>query len=303
MSFEGCLPSQRGPESRKLETFMLQRKRPMPEPASQPDEYLLGHNAPEDERLRRQARELAPCSARFLDRLDIQPGYRVADIGCGPHGVLDLLSERVGPDGEVVGVERSESTVPLARQFIAERQLRNVEVVQADARATGLPRASFDLVHARLVLVNVPDPLNVVEEMIALVRPGGVVAIDEADWGASFCDPPSPAWDRLVGVFESYCRNNGIEFHLGRKLQRIFRAAGLIDVQVKPVIHCEPPGAGRRYLLCDLLEILRDQILLQGLLTGVEYNEQLTELRRHLDDAGTLVIPHLFFQVWGKKPK
>jgi SAM-dependent methyltransferase len=240
---------------------------------------------------------------RFLDQLDIQPGYRTVDIGCGPHGILDLLSERVGPNGKVVGVERSESTVQLARRFIAERQLRNVEVVHADARATGLPRASFDLVHARLVLVNLPEPRNVVEEMTALARPGGVVASHEADWGLSLCHPPSPAWARFFGVFAAFFRTNGIDLHIGRKIPEIFRAVGLIEVHVTPVIHCEPLGAGRRNILCDLAENLHDGFVMQGLLTEVEFKDQLAELKRHLDDPDTLVIPHLFLQVWGKKPE
>lgn len=88
------------------------------------DEYLLGHSTNEEERLRRMPGELAPDSNRFLDQFGIQPGYRTVDIGCGPHGILDLLSERVGPSGKVVGVEQSESTIELARQYIAARELR-----------------------------------------------------------------------------------------------------------------------------------------------------------------------------------
>jgi ubiquinone/menaquinone biosynthesis C-methylase UbiE len=165
----------------------------MTRPGPHPNEYLLGHSANEEERLRRQPQELAPDSKRLLDQLDIRSGDRAIDIGCGPQGILDLLSERVGARGSVVGLERSESTVHLARQFIAEHDLRNVEVLQGDAKATGLPKASFDVVHARLVLVNVPDPQRVVEEMVDLARPGGVVASHEADWGAFLCDPPSRA--------------------------------------------------------------------------------------------------------------
>lgn len=92
----------------------------MPQPASQPDEYLLGHSANEEERLRRQPQELAPDSRRLLDQRNIRPGDRAIDIGCGPQGILDLLSERVGTNGKVVGLERGESTVQLARQFIAK---------------------------------------------------------------------------------------------------------------------------------------------------------------------------------------
>jgi SAM-dependent methyltransferase len=134
----------------------------MPQSASQPDEYLLGHSANEEERLRKQPGELASDSRQLLDRLNIRPGDQAIDIGCGPQGIIDLLSERVGANGHVVGLERSEPTVRLARQFIAEHNLLNVEVLQGDAKATGLPRASFDLVHARLVLVNVPEPQRVV---------------------------------------------------------------------------------------------------------------------------------------------
>ena len=161
----------------------------------QPDEYLLGHSANEEERLRRQPQELALDSKRLLDQLDIRPGDQAIDIGCGPQGILDLLSEQVGPKGKVVGLERNESTVRLARKFVAEHQLRNVEVLEADAKSTSLPRASFDLVHARLVLVNVPEPERVVEEMIALARPGGVVASHEADWERSSVIRP-----RLPGI-------------------------------------------------------------------------------------------------------
>ena len=269
----------------------------------QPDEYLLGHNANEEERLKRQPQELAPDSRRLLDQLNIRPGDRAIDIGCGPQGILDLLSERVGTNGKVVGLERSESTVQLARQFIAKHNLRNVEVLHGDAKVTGLLRASFDLVHARLVLVNVPDPQRVVEEMIALARPGGVVASHEADWGASLCYPSSPAWDRVLEAFEAYSGNHGIDLFVGRKTHQMFRAAGLTDIHVNPVIHVYPPGNSRRNILCDFIENVRDRILAEGLMTEAGFHEQLTELKRHLGDTGTLVISNLFVQVWGRKPK
>lgn len=275
----------------------------MPESTSQRNEYLLGHRANEEERLRRLPRELAADSSRLLGQLGIRPGDQAVDIGCGPQGILDLLSERVGLNGKVVGVERNEATVQLAREFIARRQLRNVEVLQADAKATGLPRALFDVVHARLVLVNVPEPERVVEEMVALARPGGIVASHEADWGAGFCDPPFPAWDRLLEVFKAYCRNNGIDPFVGRRTHQIFRTAGLNEIHVTPLVHVYPPNNSRRNILCDLVESVRDQLVKDGLMREVEFKEHLRELKRHLEDPNTLVISHLFFQVWGKKPE
>lgn len=178
-----------------------------------------------------------------------------------------------------------------------------MELLHGDAKATGLPRASFDVVHVRLVLVNVPEPQQVVREMVALARPGGLVASHEVDWAASFCDPPSPAWDRLLAVFEAYARSNRIDLFVGRKTHQMFRDAGLTSVQVTPVIHAYPLGNSQRNILCDLLESVRDRLVMRGLITDIEYKEQLSQLGRHLADAGTLVIPNLHFQVWGGKPE
>jgi ubiquinone/menaquinone biosynthesis C-methylase UbiE len=71
-----------------------------------------------------------------------------------------------------VGVERSAEAVALAGTLIAQRNLQNVDGLEADARSTGLPRASFDVVTSRLVLVNVPHPDRIVAEAVALARPG-----------------------------------------------------------------------------------------------------------------------------------
>ncbi|SEU10692.1 class I SAM-dependent methyltransferase [Stigmatella erecta] len=131
------------------------------------DFYLLGHEAAEDRRLVRQAQDLAGETRWLFDQLDIPVGARAIDLGCGPRGVLDLLSTRVGSSGTVVGLERGEDTLARARAFVAEHGLHNVELIQGDARATGQPPGAFDLVHARLVLVNVPRP----EE---IVRPQGL---------------------------------------------------------------------------------------------------------------------------------
>jgi 2-polyprenyl-3-methyl-5-hydroxy-6-metoxy-1,4-benzoquinol methylase len=175
--------------------------------------YLLGHSLAEQQRLQQQSQELAPEARWLLDQLQIQPGARAIDLGCGPQGVLDLLAERVGPRGSVVGMDMSAHAVHLATTFAADHHLSNVEVHLGNAKDTGLPRASFDVAHAHLVLVNVPEPERIVAEMVALVRPGGVVALHEADWMAHGSEPPSPAWSRLMQVVDAHARAGDRSLH------------------------------------------------------------------------------------------
>ena len=269
---------------------------------AQPDQYVLGYRQAEQERLQQQAQQLAHESSWLFDQIAITGGARVVEIGCGPHGCLDLLSERVGPTGRVVGVERSAEAVALARTLISQRNLGNVEVLEGDARSTGLPRASFDVVTSRLVLVNVPQPVQIVAEAVALVRTGGWVAFHEADYVSHVCDPPSNAWTSLVELLQTYSAMNGIDPMIGRKLPRLLREAGLTDIRVNPIIHVYPTDHGRRNLLLDFSENLSERLVAQKLIGEAELTGLKAELAQHLADPDTLVVSHLYFQAWGRKP-
>src|SRR5512145_3210981 len=94
------------------------------------DPYLLGYRQAEQERLER----LAPESNWLFDQIGIHQDSQVVEIGCGPRGCLDLLSERVGVNGKVIGVELSAEQAGRARKFVADKHLTNTEVLCVDAR-------------------------------------------------------------------------------------------------------------------------------------------------------------------------
>lgn len=265
------------------------------------DIYLLGRSSQEAERLREQGQELAVQARWLVDRLHVRPGARAFELACGPQGVLELLSDRVGPSGTVVGLDNDEGFVASARKYIAEQRLTNVEVMQGDARATNLPKESFDVVFCRLLLVNIPRPEQVVEEMVSLLRPGGVIASYEADYLSHRCDPPSPAWDRLFEIFQAYARAKGIDLFVGRRLHRMLRDAGIVELEVKPVINVYPHGHHRRSVFLDFVQNVRDVLVREGFAKDEELNELTQELKRHIDDPDTLVVSHIFFQVLGRK--
>lgn len=265
-------------------------------------QYFLGHSSVEQRRLQKQAGELADESAWLFDQIGLAQGSRVVEIGCGPQGCLEQLSSRVGPTGSVVGVELSDNAVQLAREFLLQRGINNVEVRQGNAADTRLPRQQFDLATARLVLVNIPEPEKIVAEMAALVRSGGVVALHEADWDAHVCDPPLPAWDRLKNALISYSEAHGIDLYIGRRIARMLRNAGLMDVQVNPLIHIYGPDHSRRPIFLQFVSNLHERIVSEGLISEEGFAECVESVERHLDDPETLVVSHLFFQAWGQKP-
>lgn len=269
---------------------------------TQPDEYLLGRAEAEETRLKRQIANLAPDSDSQFDRIGIKPGERVVDLGCGPGGVLHLLGKRVGPEGSVLGIERSGHFVEQARRFVDGHALPQVEVRQGDAYDTGLPRRSFDGAHMRLVLVNVPKPEHIVREMVALVRPGGWVASFEADYHAHICDPPLPAWSHLLDAYANYAVAQGIDIFVGRRIHRLFREAGVEDIRVDAIVHVYPPGHDRRPILRDFINNVRDGLIGGGFITPGALERDMADLARHLADPDVMVTSHMFFRLIGRVP-
>jgi SAM-dependent methyltransferase len=182
------------------------------------------------------------------------------------------------------------------------RGLANVEVIPADARHTGLPSGTFDLVHARTLLVNIPAPGEVVTEMVRLARPGGWVASQEPDAEHALCYPPLPAWDRLRELFRVSHDQLGADLHVGRKLTGLYREAGLEDIEVVAYAPLYPAGHSRRTLLPDLVRTLRPLIFEFGLSDEQELAELDREVREHLADPATLTMAHLLMVAWGRKP-
>jgi ubiquinone/menaquinone biosynthesis C-methylase UbiE len=264
--------------------------------------YPLGSSAGESARLQRQADELAPDSAALLDRVGLRPGQAAIDLGCGPRGILDLLADRVSPGGRVVGLDADPAHAAMAAAFVSGRRLSGVAIVTADARHTGLPSGSFDFVHARTLLVNLPEPAEAVAEMVRLAKPGGQVAVTEPDTEHVLCYPSVPAFDRMGEIFRAAFRRNGADPTIGRRVPELFRQAGLADVGVESRTQMYPPGNSRRTVRLDLVRAMRPQIVAMGLASAEELDELDATVRPHLEDPCTVCMTGLLFLVWGRKP-
>lgn len=259
--------------------------------------YPLEHRAGEIERLRIQGEGMAPDTRIMLDRLGVAPGWSCLDIGCGPRGITDLLSERVGPAGRVVGLDMDEQHLEHARKHAPA----NVEFVRGDAFGSDLPAASFDLVHMRFVASTAGDPERLIREAMRLARPGGVVALQEPDGSTLNCDPPHPAWERLKAAVLGAFAGVGADLTLARRLYALARQAGLADVQYRPFLIGVRSTDPMVDYLPSTAESLRGTVLRLGLLSETELTAALAQCRAHLRDPGTVFTMYTVAQVWGRK--
>ena len=137
-------------------------------------DYQLGSADDELGRLELQGRALAPATYMIFDAAGIRPGMRVLDLGCGVGDVAFVAADLVGPDGYVVGVDRSPEALARARIRAEQRGLAQVEFFEGDIHDPA-PGGPFDAVVERAVLMYVPDPAEVLRRQATVLRPSGLV--------------------------------------------------------------------------------------------------------------------------------
>jgi SAM-dependent methyltransferase len=107
-----------------------------------------------------------------MDALSLQPGERVMDIGCGPGTTAIELATRVGPDGEVIGVDISPAMLAAATRRAAAAGVTNVSFLTADAQ-TGTLGHDFDAAYSRFGVMFFADPVTAFANIRGSLHPAG----------------------------------------------------------------------------------------------------------------------------------
>jgi SAM-dependent methyltransferase len=263
--------------------------------------YPIERRPGEIERLRAQAAAIAFDAGVMLDRIGVGPGWRCLDLGCGPGGILELLGARVGPTGRVVGLDADPVMLAAARAWTRALGLTGVELVASDAYQPGVRREAFDLVHVRFLASTAGRGEALIRGALALVRPGGVLALQEPDIAKLECYPPHPAWDRLKRLLQTVFERNGGDTRIGRRLYGLLRGAGLEEVRYRPFLVGVTHGEPMRDYLPATIESIRAAIQAAALIEEPQLAEALAACRRHLADPDTVFTTYLVVQAWGRK--
>lgn len=189
------------------------------------DRYSHGHH---ESVLRSHRWRTAENSAGFLLE-HLTPSMSLLDVGCGPGTITADLAMRLG-EGRVVGLDRAASVVEAARA--AHADVANLSFEVGDVYELSFEDGAFDVVYAHQVLQHLSDPVRALEEMRRVLRPGGLLAVRDADYGAFVWFPEDPALERWRDLYHELTRANRAEADAGRRLKSWVRAAGFADVSV-----------------------------------------------------------------------
>jgi SAM-dependent methyltransferase len=210
-------------------------------------------------RLRRIEAALDPASIRWLAPTAIEPGCSCLEVGAGAGSIARWLGQAVGVSGRVVAVD-------VDPRFLAKHA--NVEVVAQDIRERE-GRGEHDVVHARYLLVHLADFSRALDRMIASLRPGGWLVLEEPDFAsARFAGGPpqlAGAFDRVNAAIARMFESRGMDPALGLHLPAILAERGLTVCDVECDTHLCRGGSAIAQMMKASTEQLRDKYVGTGL--------------------------------------
>ncbi|MDQ1565176.1 MAG: hypothetical protein QOF96_56 [Actinomycetota bacterium] len=259
--------------------------------------YLLDNRKAEaGDRFEALAGIYDPMTVAHFDLLGVGPGWRCLEVGAGGGSVVRHLAQRVGPTGRVLATDIEPRFLePLAG-------LDNVDVARHDVVVDPLPEAAFDLVHARLVLVHVPERLTAVHRLVQALRPGGWLLIEDGDGimtGQSCLDPHTDEEhlaNRIRSGLMDLLAERGVDFGFARSLFRILEGEGLIDVAGDGYVAFS--DTVRTLERANIVQ-LRETYVAAGFATDPEVDRFLT----WLDEPRPSLAAPFLLSAWGRRPE
>jgi SAM-dependent methyltransferase len=231
---------------------------------------------------------------RHLTAVGVSAGWRCLEVGGGGGSIARWLAERVGPTGHVLVTD-------IDPRHLRFPDLPDVEVRVHDIAVDELPAASFDLVHARLVLVHVAEREAALANMIAALKPGGWLVDEEFD-SSVFPDPVLSPGETLLKTHVALSQtldDRGVDRTFGRRLFSRLRALGLERVASEGRTFMWPAGSPGTAMVRANYSQLRAEMIAAGHLTQAEFDRDIAAL----DDPDFLMPSPVLWAAWGQKPQ
>ncbi|WP_214110952.1 class I SAM-dependent methyltransferase, partial [Acrocarpospora catenulata] len=220
--------------------------------------------------------------------------WHCLEVGAGGGSVARWLADRVAPTGSVLATDIKPRLIPA---------VPGLTVLCHDIVADALPEAAFDLVHARLVLSHLPERQRVLARLLAALRPGGWLQLDEIDishWPALLAPCPAArrAYEHYLVALARVLGAVGADPTWGRSAAQAVAEAGFTEID--PFCHTEVwgPGSPGLGLLISNSHHLADRLIAAGMTAG-----QLAEVRQIMADPGFRAVSFTVHTVLARRPE
>lgn len=234
-----------------------------------------------------------PGTMRRLGTIEIEPGWQCLEVGAGAGSVTRWLCDAVGPAGRVCAVD-------IDTRFIEEIGAGNLDVLTLDITSPTagqtLGFGTFDFVHTRAVLMHLPQREQVLDLLVALLRPGGRILLEEGDL-FPVLGLASGAYARAWEGIEVAFNQAGVNCRWARRLPDRLTARGIEHVRAECDVPLVEGGTPEAELFVLTAVQIRDAVLAAGVTT-----EQLAVFDVQLTSPGSWLPAFALMTASGRRP-
>lgn len=251
--------------------------------------YVHGYESRENARLHDQAGALADL---LHAGTEYPAGSSVLEAGCGVGAQTVILAQR-SPLARFTSIDISAESLAQARQKVQRLGLKNVEFQQADIFNLPFGAKSFDHLFTCFVLEHLSRPVEALQVLKDLLRPGGTMTVIEGDHGSTFFYPESADALAAIACLVQVQRAAGGNSLIGRRLYPLMREAGFDNVSVSPrmvYVDSSRPDLVDGVILktfTAMVEGVREQAIAAGLITPERFEAGIQALKRTTAPDGT----------------
>ena len=258
--------------------------------------YVHGYDERANERLDDQARTL-------LELLHADTSYPagslVLEAGCGVGAQTVTLAQR-SPGARFVSIDVEAESVAAARARVVRAGVSNVELRQADIFDLPFAEGSFDHVFVCFVLEHLAQPVQALEILARVLRPGGTITVIEGDHGSTYFHPDSAAAHEAIQCQVELQHAAGGDSNIGRRVYPLLVEAGFSAVHVRPLMvyvdasRPELVDGFTRKTFTAMIEGVREDAIAAGLIGAERFDEGIRDLYRTAEPDGT--FSYTFFK-------
>ena len=231
---------------------------------------------------------------RHLQGCGVRKGWKCLEVGGGGGSITAWLGNRVGPNGYVLVTD-------IDPRFLTDLASHNVEIRQHNIASDSLPDSSFDLIHARLVLIHIAERERVLPRLVAALKPGGWLIEEEFDSASLLPDPLHFPGELSLDTQKAVMRvldDRGVDRRWGRRLFAQMRVLGLEDVQAEAHLSIWQGGSPGAALMRVNFDQLRSAVLEAGYVTPLQFDADTARL----DDPALFTPSPTMWTVRGRRP-
>ncbi len=245
--------------------------------------YLHGYSPVEQERLRRQAEFAEHTVYRNVDLSEVS---HLLEVGCGVGAQTSILLRRF-PKIKITGIDLNEQQLAAAQNSLEQMPLAKgrYSIQKMDAQNMDFTAHAFDGAFLCWILEHVPDPLQILNEVRRVLRPGGVVYITEVINSSFFLDPYSPNLWKYWMAFNDYQYDGAGDPFVGAKLGNLLSAVGFQKIKTEVIswhLDNRQPEKRRKIIeyWAELLMSASDQLVKAGYVTQEVVDAGMLELKK-----------------------